>query len=164
MVGSATAMRSVLFLETVLRRCMTEGLVGGEGFAIDVSVVKADAHRAHARPGESHIDWEKGGRATRAVREYVEVLDLKDQQTQPAMRIEQHQKGEGDFRTTLESLISVASRAAGIFERSKIEEKRQLVAFVLSNLRLRSKKLEYSVRSSFDLMAIRSNHTSWLGD
>jgi len=93
--------------ETVLRRCMTEGLVGGEGFAVDASVVKADAHRAHARPGESHIDWKKGGRATRSVREYLEALDLKDQQTQPAMRIEQHQKGEGDFRTTLESLISV---------------------------------------------------------
>jgi transposase len=29
--------------EGVLRRCMCEGLVGGEGFAIDASVVKADA-------------------------------------------------------------------------------------------------------------------------
>ena len=29
--------------ETVLKRCMSEGLVGGEGFAIDASVVKADA-------------------------------------------------------------------------------------------------------------------------
>jgi transposase len=32
--------------ETVLRRCMKEGLVGGEGFAIDASVIKADASRA----------------------------------------------------------------------------------------------------------------------
>jgi transposase len=31
--------------ESVLRRCMSEGLVGGEGFAIDASVVKADANR-----------------------------------------------------------------------------------------------------------------------
>src|SRR5467141_3278216 len=29
--------------ETVLQRCMNEGLVGGEGFAIDASVVRADA-------------------------------------------------------------------------------------------------------------------------
>ena len=61
--------------ETVLRRCMAEGLIGGEGFAIDASVVKADANRAHALPGERTIDWEKGGRATRAVREYLEALD-----------------------------------------------------------------------------------------
>src|ERR1700684_862265 len=32
--------------ETVLKRCMSERLVGGEGFAIDASVVKADAARA----------------------------------------------------------------------------------------------------------------------
>jgi len=32
--------------ESVLRRCMTEGLVEGEGFAIDASVVRADANRA----------------------------------------------------------------------------------------------------------------------
>ena len=31
--------------EQVLQRCMTEGLVGGEGFAVDASVVKADANR-----------------------------------------------------------------------------------------------------------------------
>src|ERR1700691_2922276 len=36
--------------ETVLRRCMSEGLVGGEGFAIDASVLKADAARPSAIP------------------------------------------------------------------------------------------------------------------
>jgi hypothetical protein len=80
-----------------------------------------------------------------------------------ALRIEQHQEGEGDYRTTLESLISVASRAADIFERSKTEQKRELIAFVFSNLRLRGKKLEYSLRSPFDLMVDRADHTSWLG-
>jgi site-specific DNA recombinase len=63
---------------------------------------------------------------------------------------------------TLESLISVASRAAEIFERSKVEQKRQLIAFVFSNLRLRGKKLEFSLRSPFDLMVNRPNYTSWL--
>src|ERR1700750_1391872 len=31
--------------ETVLRRCMTEGLVGGEAFAVDASITRADASR-----------------------------------------------------------------------------------------------------------------------
>ena len=39
--------------ETVLERCITEGLVGAEGFAIDASVVKADAARASAGPGQA---------------------------------------------------------------------------------------------------------------
>jgi transposase len=36
--------------ETALQRCMNEGLVAGEGFAIDASVVKADVARAIAMP------------------------------------------------------------------------------------------------------------------
>jgi transposase len=36
--------------EAVLERCMLEGMVGGEGFAIDASVIKADASRARAVP------------------------------------------------------------------------------------------------------------------
>ncbi len=61
-------------------------------------------------------------------------------------------------------LSSVASRAAEIFAGSKIEQKRQLIAFVFSNLRLKGKKLEFSLRSPFDLMVDRPDHASWLGD
>lgn len=53
--------------ESVLRRCMKEGLVGGEGFAIDASVIKADASRA--------TRWTEGEAPTRAVREYLQALD-----------------------------------------------------------------------------------------
>ncbi|MDP9137582.1 MAG: recombinase family protein, partial [Pseudomonadota bacterium] len=84
--------------------------------------------------------------------------------TELRMQIEQHSKGQDEFRMTLESLISLASRAADIFERSKTEQKRQLIALVFSNLRLRGEKLEYSLRSPFDLMVNRPTHTSWLGD
>ena len=89
--------------------------------------------------------------------------DLKERQIAIAARLEQHQQGDGDYRTTLESLISLASRAAELFERSKTEQKRELIAFVFSNLRLRGKKLEYSLRSPFDLMVNRATYSSWLG-
>ena len=55
--------------ESVLQRCMSEGLVGGEGFAVDASLVKADA--SHQRQREDDDDWGDG----RAVREYPEALD-----------------------------------------------------------------------------------------
>jgi len=61
--------------ESVLRRCMSEGLVGGEGFAIDASVIKADANRARGVPGTEVIDWNKGDSPTRAVREYLAALE-----------------------------------------------------------------------------------------
>jgi transposase len=61
--------------ESVLRRCMREGMVGGEGFAIDASVVRADANRARGVPGTEAMAWKNGECATRAVREYVAGLE-----------------------------------------------------------------------------------------
>jgi transposase len=62
--------------ETVLERCMVERLVGAEGFAIDASVVKADAARASAMPGTAVEQLAYGpAQATRAVREYLEGLE-----------------------------------------------------------------------------------------
>ena len=64
--------------ETVLQRCMDEGLVGGEGFAIDASTIKADASRAHARgiAGAALDDPARGpAQASRAVREYLEGIE-----------------------------------------------------------------------------------------
>ena len=86
------------------------------------------------------------------------ALELKDRQAELAARISQYQSGNEEFRTTLETLISVASRAVELFERSKSEQKRQLIALVFSNLKLRGKKLEYSMRSSFDLMVDRPTY------
>jgi site-specific DNA recombinase len=90
--------------------------------------------------------------------------ELKGRETEIALRIEQHRNGEGAFRTTLESLISLASRAAELFDRSKTEQKRQLIAFVFSNLRLKGEKLEFSLRSPFDLMVKRETYSGWLGN
>src|SRR5688500_3692102 len=39
-------------VETLLQRCMAEGLVGGEGSAVDASVIKADASRGRRVSGE----------------------------------------------------------------------------------------------------------------
>jgi transposase len=61
--------------ENVVRRCMSEGLVGGEGFAVDASVVKADASRARRIPGGEMIDWLEADGSTRAVKEYLDALE-----------------------------------------------------------------------------------------
>ena len=60
--------------ESVLERCMGEGLVGGEGFAIDASVISADANRRRGVP-EQTIDWPATEQRSRAVREYLAALD-----------------------------------------------------------------------------------------
>lgn len=61
--------------DDVVRRCMAAGLVKGEGFAVDASVVAADANRQRGVPSSEVIDWEDPALSTRAVREYLEALD-----------------------------------------------------------------------------------------
>lgn len=61
--------------ETVLSRCMEEGLVGGEGFAVDASIIKADANRQRGVAQGDPIDWTDPKVATRPVREYIAALD-----------------------------------------------------------------------------------------
>ncbi len=58
--------------ETVVRRCMAEGLVGGEGFAVDASLIAADANRQSGVEGAKGLDPEL---SSRAVDEYLAVLD-----------------------------------------------------------------------------------------
>jgi transposase len=58
--------------ETVVRRCLTEGLIGGEGFAVDASLIKADANRQRCVPGEQGLPPEA---SSRAIDEYLAVLD-----------------------------------------------------------------------------------------
>jgi transposase len=61
--------------EAVVQRCMAEGLVGGEGFAIDASIIKADANRRRGVPAAQGVDWNDPKLASRAVHEYLQALD-----------------------------------------------------------------------------------------
>jgi transposase len=63
--------------EGVVRACMDAGLVKGEGFAVDASVMEADASRYHGvKPEEA--DWSAPERQTRAVAEFLGALDDED--------------------------------------------------------------------------------------
>lgn len=61
--------------DEVVRSCMAAGLVKGEGFAVDASVVTADANRQRGVPGSEPFDWKDPALGTRAVREYLVGLE-----------------------------------------------------------------------------------------
>src|ERR1700751_357536 len=61
--------------DRVVEACIAAGLVGGEGFAVDASLIVADANKQRSVPGS---EWNKardleGG--SRAIREYLATLD-----------------------------------------------------------------------------------------
>ena len=58
--------------EAVVRRCIAEGLVGGEGFAVDASLIKADASRQRGVTGSEGLP---ATLVSRAIDEYLAVLD-----------------------------------------------------------------------------------------
>src|ERR1700685_2111821 len=61
--------------ERVVRPCIAAGLVGGEGFAVDASLIQADANKHRSIPG---AEWNKDidpEQARRAVKEYLATLD-----------------------------------------------------------------------------------------
>src|SRR5436190_9657594 len=58
--------------ETVLQRCIDEELVGGEGFAVDASLIQADASDRNRIEGAAGLPPDAAGRA---VEEYLAVLD-----------------------------------------------------------------------------------------
>jgi len=58
--------------DTVLQRCIREGLVGGENFAVDASLIRADANRQKGIEGEKGLPPQATGRA---IEEYLSVLD-----------------------------------------------------------------------------------------
>ena len=58
--------------EATVRRCMAEGIVGGEGFVVDASMVRADANRQKGVASPAELGPKN---VSRAVTEYLAVLD-----------------------------------------------------------------------------------------
>ena len=61
--------------DTTVQRCIEEGLVGGEGFAVDASLIRADANKQRSAAASEAVDWDDLARTRRSVREYLDTLD-----------------------------------------------------------------------------------------
>jgi transposase len=61
--------------DLVVRRAIAEGLVGGEGFAVDASLIAADANKQRSIASTNEFDWQELATARRSVREYLDRLD-----------------------------------------------------------------------------------------
>jgi transposase len=61
--------------EGVVAMCIAAGLVGGEAFSVDASLIKADVDKKKRVAGDQPINWPKAEQTSRAVREYLTALD-----------------------------------------------------------------------------------------
>jgi hypothetical protein len=61
--------------ERVVEACIAAGLVGAEEFAVDASLIVADANKQRSIPGSEWSKERDPGDASRAVKEYLATLD-----------------------------------------------------------------------------------------
>ena len=61
--------------EGVVALCIAAGLVGGEAFSVDASLIKADVDKKKRVFGDQSLVWPKAEEASHAVREYLAALD-----------------------------------------------------------------------------------------
>ncbi len=80
-----TAFRELF--ELVLSQCIAQGLVAGEGFAVDASTIKADASRCHSTDEQDPDDWHGGSGISRAVAEYVAALSKENPGQTPVRKL-----------------------------------------------------------------------------
>jgi hypothetical protein len=59
----------------VVQRCVAEGLVSADGFAVDASLIAADANKQRSVPNREWKPEEVKETATRAAQEYFATLD-----------------------------------------------------------------------------------------
>lgn len=77
-------------------------------------------------------------------------------------RLEQHHSGNEQFKIALTSLITLASHAYDLFECSTIDEKRQLIGYVFSNLEIKGETLCFSLKKPFNLFVELASYQEWL--
>jgi transposase len=61
--------------DNIVERCLAEGLVGAEGFAVDASLISADCNKSRSLRSEHWNPEELKNEASRAAREYLATLD-----------------------------------------------------------------------------------------
>lgn len=74
------------------------------------------------------------------------------------------QEADDNYYITAKYLLELANRAYELFESSEVEERRQLIKLVLSNLRVEGKLVRYDAIKPFDTILNYADGQLWLRD
>jgi transposase len=142
--------------EATVARCIAEGLVGGDGFAVDASLVRAEANRQRFHTGEEGLPADL---TSRAVDEYLAVLDdaafgaatpvvpSRVSPTDPAARYTSAHGGQAQFCYATNYLIDVDHavivdvEATTAVRQAEVTAAKRMIERVHGNLGLWPRKL-----------------------
>ncbi len=78
------------------------------------------------------------------------LKEYKEKQEEINEKIERYTQADEKFYLTANTVLKLAQKAYEIFQSSEISEKRQLLNFLLQNLKLQGKKLLFELKTPFD--------------
>ncbi len=90
------------------------------------------------------------------------LKEYKEKQGDINIQLEEYTQADENFLIAASMVFSLANRALEIFESSEVNEKRQLLNFLLQNCRLSGKNLSFELKAPFDAMLEYSHHPSVL--
>lgn len=88
--------------------------------------------------------------------------ELKEEQERIRTAKELYTESDKKFELTVPYLLHVASKAKDLFKCSKVERKRALLKFLLSNASLKRGKLQYELKKPFNTLEEFSKFANWL--
>ncbi len=89
------------------------------------------------------------------------LKEYKEKQRDILIQMEEHNKADENFYITASKVVDLANRALEIFESSEVKEKRALVNLLLQNSLLSERKLLFSLRSPFYMIAKCGQIKDW---
>jgi len=142
--------------EEIVRRCMKEGLVGGDGFATDASTIGADANWERGVPGNEILDHLDANHATRPVQAFLDALDTDETQsttpkkislTDPQSRWASNRKGAADYSYSTNYLIDIKNniimdaKATPTHRTSEVESTKDMIDHVEDTFGIKPQRL-----------------------
>jgi hypothetical protein len=92
--------------------------------------------------------------------EYEEKsIKLKDEQVNLQLQFEEHTKADFEFKKTLITMLNLCRNAEELFMSSEHYDKRKIVNFLVSNATYKDKKLDFTLKTPFNLILNLTRNT-----
>jgi hypothetical protein len=90
------------------------------------------------------------------------LQQFKEKQYELNSELEQHTNADYDYSTQVATVLGLSRRIRKIFESSEIEEKRQILNYLLQNPTVKGKKLDFTMRKPYNLVLELASCPDWL--
>jgi len=87
------------------------------------------------------------------------LKEWKEKQAEIREEMERYDQADEKFYLTANIVLNLAQKALEIFKSSEVSEKRQLLNFLLQNLKLQGKKLLFELKTPFNTV-LKANKCS----